>query len=218
LKMEKKIILYPLNKKTIDNETLVDDLPSVKLLGKRLSDGREGWFYFSPILGSYHTIIPDWVKKGDEVEFFEETEKGELRSLLFPGIKVASGSVTRLLLEDGNILLFSNIAGVHQTFHLLKPKELEAINEIIIDQVYLEESCPRCGSANVFHNTQSSTERLFSKCLNCKYDWKGKIQSELILVKKQMEQKVINEMERHSSLKEFLLNLPKDDSTPPSTF
>jgi len=216
--MEKKIILYPLNKKTIDNKTLIDDLPSVKLWGKRLSDGREGWFYFSPILGSYHTIIPDWVNKGDEVEFFEETEKGELRSLLFPGIKVASGSVTRLLLEDGNILLFSNIAGVHQTFHLLKPKELEDINEIIIDQVYLEESCPRCGSVNVFHNTQSSTERLFSKCLNCNYDWKGKIQSELILVKKQMEEEVINELERHSRLREFLLNLPKDDSTPPSTF
>ncbi|MBA7578488.1 hypothetical protein ES708_20353 [subsurface metagenome] len=122
------------------------------------------------------------------------------------------------MLEDGNILLFFNIAGVHQTFHLLKPKEFEDINEIIIDQVYLEESCPRCGSANVFHNTQSSTERLFSKCLNCSYDWKGKIQSELILVKKQMEEEVISELERHSSLREFLLNLPKDDSTPPSTF
>jgi hypothetical protein len=33
----------------------------------------------------------------------------------------------------------------------LKPQELESIDEIVVDTVYVEESCPRCGSANVFH-------------------------------------------------------------------
>jgi hypothetical protein len=56
----------------------------------------------------------DWVDKAAQVEFFEPRSDGSLRSLLLPGIEVAGGSVSRVLLADGNILQFSNIAGVHQ--------------------------------------------------------------------------------------------------------
>jgi predicted RNA-binding Zn-ribbon protein involved in translation (DUF1610 family) len=202
--MKEKRIVYPANKKLIDPEVMIDDLPSVKLYGKRLSDLQEGWFYFSPILGSYHTITPPWVKVGDEIEFFEPLDEGGLRSLLLPGIKVASGSVSRLFLEDGNILLFSNLAGVHQSFHLLQPRDLDNVHEIIIDLAYLEESCPQCGCANVFHYQHSEKRKSFSKCLNCGYDWKGKIKSELILVKKSLEEKLASELERHPHLAEML--------------
>ncbi|MBA7690425.1 hypothetical protein ES703_98951 [subsurface metagenome] len=204
--MDEKRCVCPANKLIIDEETLVDDLPSIKLWGRRFSDGKEGWFYFSPIIGSYHSILPKWAEKGDEVEFFEQTAEGDFRSLLLPGIKVASGSVSRILLEDGNIDLFSNIAGVHQTFHLVKPKDLEKVHEIIVDTVYLEEPCPKCGSANVFHLSHVGPPKSYSKCLNCGYDWKGKIQSELILVKKKLEEIWLKEVERHPHLREILLN------------
>ena len=212
--MKKKLIVYPANKKLIDPEVMIDNLPSVKLYGKRLSDLQEGWFYFSPILGSYHTVIPPWVKVGDEIEFFEPLEQGGLRSLLLPGIKVASGSVSRLFLEDGNILLFSNLAGVHQSFHLLQPHDLDKVHEIIVDLAYLEEPCPRCGCANVFHYEHSDKKKSFSKCLNCGYDWKGKIKSELILVKKSLEENIIGELERHPHLSDMLTKPPEEDSTP----
>jgi len=127
--MEERRAIYPANRLCIDEAVRVDDLPSVKLWGRRFADGREGWFYFSPILGSYHAILPDWVRRGDEVEFFEALPDGSRRSLLLPGVQVASGSVSRILLEDGNILLISNIAGVHQSFHLIKPHELEKVGE-----------------------------------------------------------------------------------------
>jgi len=110
----------------------VDDLPSVKPWGRWFRDGREGWFYFSPSLGSYHAILPDWVEKGDEVEFFEPLPDGSRRSLLLPGVRVASGSVSPILIEDGNILLISNLAGVYQTLHLSKPHEPEKVGEIIL--------------------------------------------------------------------------------------
>ena len=42
MRIEKKIILYPLDKKTIDNKILVDYLHSLQIVGKRFSDGREG--------------------------------------------------------------------------------------------------------------------------------------------------------------------------------
>lgn len=53
-----------------------------------------------------YKIIPAWVEHGDEIEFFEPGaaapgEKGQLSSLLLPGVSVASGSVSRLRLEDG---------------------------------------------------------------------------------------------------------------------
>jgi len=204
--MEERRSIYPANPLCIDKTVQVDDLPSVKLWGRRLSDAREGWFFFSPILGSYHSILPDWVAKGDEVEFFEPLPDGGRRSLLLPGIQVASGSVSRILLEDGNILLFSNVAGVHQTFHLIKPHELEKVGEIIIDMVYIEEPCPRCGSANVFHLSHLGPPKSYSRCLNCGYDWKGKIRSELILVKKRYERAVAQELERHPHLKNILLD------------
>jgi len=204
--MDERRCIYPANKLCFDETVLVDDLPSVKLWGRRFSDRREGWFHFSPILGSYHSILPDWVVKGDEVEFFEPLPDGGLRSLLLPGVRVASGSVSRILLEDENILLFSNLAGVHQTFHLIKPQELEKVGEIIIDLVYIEESCPRCGSANVFHLSHLGPPKSYSRCLNCGYDWKGKIRSELILVKKRYERAVAQELERHPHLKDILLD------------
>jgi len=210
--MEEPCCVYPANRLCIDETVRVDELPSVRLWGRRLSDGREGWFYFSPILGSYHSIWPEWVQRGDEVEFFETLPDGSRRSLLLPGIKVASGSVSRVLLEDGDILLFSNIAGVHQSYHLIRPHELEKVGEIIIDTVYIEESCPRCGSANVFHLSHSELPKSYSKCLNCGYDWKGRIKSELILVKKRVERAVAQEIEQHPHLKEILLDLQKSDS------
>ena len=202
---DNKPVIYPANKNLIDRTILVDDLPSVKLFGKRIGDEKAGWFYFSPILGSYHTIIPDWVKRGDEVEFFEKDSKGELHSLKLPDVKVASGSVTRLFLEDGNILLFSNIAGVHQTFHLVKPNELNGVKEIAVDLVYIEEKCPKCGSLNVFH--YNARERSFSKCLNCGYAWKGKIKSNLILIRDREEEEITLEIDKHPKLKELLLKI-----------
>lgn len=212
--MKEKFIVYPANKKLIDPEVLIDDLPSVKLWGKRLSDLQEGWFYFSPILGSYHTVIPPWVEVGDEIEFFESVQKEGLRTLLLPGIKVASGSVSRLFLEDGNILLFSNITGVHQSFHLLQPHDLDKVHEIIADLAYIEEPCPQCGCANVFHHRHNEKQKSFSKCLNCGYDWKGKIKSELILVKKSLEENLASELERHPHLAEMLTKPHDPDSEP----
>jgi predicted RNA-binding Zn-ribbon protein involved in translation (DUF1610 family) len=213
--MKEKHIVYPANKALIDPDVLIDDLPAVKLWGKRLSDLQEGWFYFSPVLGSYHTVLPPWVKVGDEIEFFESLEQGGLRSLLLPGIKVASGSVSRLFLEDGNMLLFSNLAGVHQSFHLLQPRDLDKLHEIIVDLVYLEEPCPQCGCANVFHYQHNEKQKSFSKCLNCGYDWKGKIKSELILVKKSLEEHLASELERHPHLTEMLTR-PSEESSPPA--
>ncbi len=204
-----RLVIYPENKNLIDNTILVDNLPSVKLFGIRVTDRREGWFYFSPILGSYHTIIPGWVRPGDEVEFYEKDSKGRLCPLILPGVKVASGSVTRLFLEDGNILLFSNIAGVHQTFHLVKPHELDGINEIAVDLIYIEEKCPECGSLNVFH--YNAKVRSFSKCLNCGYDWKGEIKSNLILIKGKDEEEVTLEIDQHPKLKELLLKIKSMD-------
>ncbi len=210
---EDKKIIYPANKLLIDRNVLVDNLPSVKLFGRRLSDGREGWFYFSPILGSYHSVIPDWVNKGDEVEFFEVDEKGNFLSLKLPDVKVASGSVSRLFLEDGNILIFSNIAGVHETFHLIKPEDLSNVSEIEIDLVYIEEPCPKCGSVNVFH--YSAKERSFSKCLNCGYDWKGNLRSNLILIRDRGEEEVKLEIDNHPHLKELLLRVKSEEEKIP---
>jgi hypothetical protein len=48
--------------------------------------------------------------------------------------------------------MFSNLAGVHQSFYLLKPAELEDLHEIIVDTVYMEEPCPQCGLERVFHH------------------------------------------------------------------
>ncbi len=205
---EEKRIIYPENKNLIDESVKVDNLPSVKLFGRRLKDGREGWFYFSPILGSYHSIIPDWVEKGDEVEFFEIDEGGKLKSLKLPEVKVESGSVSRLFLEDGNILIFSNIAGVHETFHLLKPKELNGLKEIVVDLVYIEEPCPKCGSVNVFH--YNARERSFSKCLNCGHNWKGRIKSNLIFVKDREEEEITLEIDKHPELKKLLLKIEEE--------
>ncbi|RKX83110.1 MAG: hypothetical protein DRP57_08585 [Spirochaetes bacterium] len=202
---DNKPVIYPANKNLIDKTILVDDMPSVKLFGKRIADGKTGWFYFSPIIGSYHAVVPDWVKGGDEVEFFEKNKKGELLSLKLPDVKIASGSVTRLFLEDGNILLFSNIAGVHQTFHLVKPKELKGIKEIAVDLVYIEEKCPKCGSLNVFH--YNARERSFSKCLNCGHAWQGEIRSNLIFIKEREEEEIALEVDKHPKLKELLLKI-----------
>ncbi len=204
-------IIYPANKRLIDKEVLVDDLPSVKLFGRRVSDGKEGWFYFSPILGSYHSILPEWVRKGDEVEFFEIDEDGKLRSLKLPDVEVASGSVSRLFLEDGNILIFSNIAGVHETFHLIKPEDLDNIKEIEVDLVYIEEPCPQCGSVNVFH--YSAKERSFSKCLNCGYNWRGNLKSNLILIRDRGEEEVKLEIDNHPYLKELLLKVKREENS-----
>ena len=138
------------------------------------------------------------------MEFFEPAAGGAMKSLTLPGIRVAGGSVSRLILEGGNILLFSNIAGVHQSFYMLKPDELEDLHEIIIDTVYKEEPCPRCRSEMVFHHHHAEPAKTFSKCLSCGYDWQGKIQSDLILVKKNLERSVVEELERHPHLKELL--------------
>ncbi len=211
--MEKeRRIVYPANKKLIDSDVLVDNLPSVKLFGRRVSDGKEGWFYFSPILGSYHSVVPKWVKKGDEVEFFEIDDDGDLRSLKLPDVKVASGSVSRLFLEDGNILIFSNIAGVHETFHLIKPEDLDNIKEIEVDLVYIEEPCPQCGSVNVFH--YNAKERSFSKCLNCGYNWRGNLRSNLILIKDKGKEEIKLEIDNHPYLKELLLKVKEKEETP----
>ena len=213
--MEERCCLYPANRLCIDREVLVDDLPSVKLWGHRFRDGREGWFHFSPILGSYHCIWPEWGERGDEVEFCEPLAGGGMRTLLLPGVKVAGGSVSRILLEDGDILLISNVAGVHQSFRLLKAQELDRIDEIIVDTVYVEESCPRCGSANVFHLSHLGPPKSFSRCLNCGYDWKGRITSELVLVRERAERAVIQELERYPHLRKILLEGEGGEEVPP---
>jgi DNA-directed RNA polymerase subunit M/transcription elongation factor TFIIS len=215
--MDGRRIAYPANRGLIDETVTLDGMPAVRLRGRRIADGRAGWFYFAPILGSYHSILPDWLKKGDEVEFFEPLPDGSLRSLLLPGIEVAGGSVSRVLLEDGNILLFSNIAGVHQSFYLIHPQELEKVGEIIVDTVYLEEPCPRCGADNVFHHRQTEPRRAFSKCLNCGYDWHGKMRSELILVRKRFERKLARELERHPHLQDLLGTLPRREDGEPES-
>jgi hypothetical protein len=207
--------LYPANKLCIDREVLVDDLPSVRLWGRRFADGREGWFHFSPILGSYHGVWPEWGQRGDEVEFFEPLPGGGLKTLLLPGVKVAGGSVSRVALEDGNILLFSNVAGVHQSFRLLKPQELADVDEIVVDTVYVEESCPRCGSANVFHLSHLGPPKSYSRCLNCGYDWKGRITSELLLVRERAERAVSEELERYPQLRKILLEGGSGQESPP---
>jgi hypothetical protein len=129
----KKPYIYPANKQLISEDLRIDELPAIKIWGRRCSDGREGWFFFSAVKGSYHSVLPEWIEKGDEVEFFEPLAGGAMRSLTLPGIRVGGGSVSRLVLEGGNILLFSNIAGVHQSFYLLNPDELDDLHEIIVD-------------------------------------------------------------------------------------
>ena len=210
----KKPFIYPANKRLISEDMQIDELPAIKLWGRRLSDGREGWFFFSAVKGSYHSVLPDWIRKGDEVEFFEPQAEDGLSSLTLPGISVAGGSVSRLILEEGNILLFSNIAGVHQSFYLLKPGELDDLHEIIIDTVYKEEPCPQCGSEMVFHHRYAEPAKTFSKCLNCGYDWQGKMQADLILVKKNLEKSVTEELERHPHLKQLLREKGKIDEPP----
>jgi hypothetical protein len=196
--------IYPANKQLISEDMRIDELPAIKIWGRRHSDGMEGWFYFSAVKGSYHSVLPDWVRKGDEVEFFEPLSGGGMQSLSLPGIKVAGGSVSRLILERGNILLFSNIAGVHQSFYLLKPGQLDDLHEIIVDTVYKEEPCPQCASEMVFHHRHTEPAKTFSKCMSCGYDWQGKIQADLILVKKDLERSVAQEIKRHPHLKELL--------------
>jgi predicted RNA-binding Zn-ribbon protein involved in translation (DUF1610 family) len=210
----KKLYIYPANKQLISEDMRIDELPAIKIWGRRYSDGREGWFFFSAVKGSYHSVLPDWIQKGDEVEFFEPLAQGSMRSLTLPGIRVAGGSVSRLILEGGNILLFSNIAGVHQSFYLLKPGELDDLHEIIIDTVYMEEPCPQCGSEIVFHHRHAEPAKTFSKCLSCGYDWQGKVQADLILVKKNLERSVAQELERHPHLKELLRDTD-DEGEPP---
>ena len=195
--------IFPANKQLISEDTRIDELPAIKIRGRRRSDGREGWFFFSAVKGSYHSILPEWVRKGDEVEFFEPLAGGGKRSLTLPGVRIAGGSISRLILDGENILLFSNIVGVHQSFYLLKPAELDDLHEIIIDTVYMEEPCPQCGSEMVFHHRHAEPAKTFSKCLSCGYDWQGKVQADLILVKKNLEKSVSREIERHPHLKEL---------------
>jgi len=195
--------IFPANKQLISEDTRIDELPAIKIRGRRHSDGREGWFFFSAVKGSYHSILPEWIRKGDEVEFFEPLAGGGKRSLTLPGVRIAGGSISRLILDGGNILLFSNIVGVHQSFYLLKPAELDDLHEIIIDTVYMEEPCPQCGSEMVFHHRHAEPAKTFSKCLSCGYDWRGKVQADLILVKKNLEKSVSREIERHPYLKEL---------------
>jgi predicted RNA-binding Zn-ribbon protein involved in translation (DUF1610 family) len=195
--------IFPANKQLISEDTRIDELPAIKIRGRRHLDGREGWFFFSAVKGSYHSILPEWVRKGDEVEFFEPLAGGGRRSLTLPGVRIAGGSISRLILDGGNILLFSNIVGVHQSFYLLKPAELDELHEIIIDTVYMEEPCPQCGSEMVFHHGHAEPAKTFSKCLSCGYDWQGKGQADLILVKKKLEKSVAREIERHPHLKEL---------------
>jgi len=213
--MEERCCVYPANRLCIDEAVQVDDRPSVKLWGRRFADGREGWFHFSPILGSYHSVWPEWIQRGDEVEFFEPLPGGGLRSLLLPGVKVADGSVSRVLLEDGHLLLFSNVAGVHQSYRLIRAHELEKVGEIIIDTVYVEEACPRCGSANAFHLSHLGPAKSYSRCLNCGYDWKGRLRSELVLVRKRVEQAVVEELERHPQIRDILLSGTGGEEAPP---
>jgi len=210
----KKPFIYPANKRLISEDMQIDELPAIKLRGRRLSDGREGWFFFSAVKGSYHSVLPEWIRRGDEVEFFEPLADDGMRSLTLPGISVAGGSVSRLILEGGNILLFSNIAGVHQSFYLLKPGELDDLHEIIIDTVYKEEPCPQCGSEMVLHHRHAEPAKTFSKCLTCGYDWQGKMQADLILVKKSLEKSVAEELERHPHLKELLKERGDVDEPP----
>jgi hypothetical protein len=92
----KKPYIYPANKELIAEEIRIDELPAIRLFGRRRSDGKEGWFYFSAIKGSYNSILPEWVRKGDEVEFLEQGPGGDMRSLLLPGVEVAGGSVSWL--------------------------------------------------------------------------------------------------------------------------
>ena len=210
----KKPFIYPANKELISEDMRIDELPAIRLWGKRCSDGREGWFFFSAVKGSYHSVLPEWIQKADEVEFFEPVADGGMRSLTLPGIRVAGGSVSRLILEGGNILLFSNIAGVHQSFYLLKPGELKDLHEIIIDTVYMEEPCPQCGSEMVFHHRHAEPVKTFSKCLSCGYDWQGKVQSDLILVKKNLERSVAQELERQPHLKELFREVEDGGESP----
>jgi predicted RNA-binding Zn-ribbon protein involved in translation (DUF1610 family) len=210
----KKPFIFPANKRLISEDMRIDELPAIKLRGRRLSDGREGWFFFSAVKGSYHSVLPDWIRKGDEVEFFEPLADEGLRTLTLPEIRVAGGSVSRLILEGGNILLFSNIAGVHQSFYLLKPGELNDLHEIIIDTVYKEEPCPQCGSEMVFHHRHGEPAKTFSKCLTCGYDWQAKVQADLILVKKNLEKNVAEELERHPHLKELLREEGEEEEPP----
>jgi hypothetical protein len=188
--------IYPANKQLISEDLCIDELPAIKIRGKRLSDSREGWFYFSAVKGSYHSILPEWIREGDEVEFFEPLADGTLRSLTLPGVELAGGSVSGLLLERGNILLFSNITGVHQSFYLSKPGEFHDLHEIVVDTVYKEQSCPQCGSEMVFHYRHATPTKTYSKCLSCEYDWQGKVQSEL--------RNAAQELEHHPHLRELL--------------
>jgi predicted RNA-binding Zn-ribbon protein involved in translation (DUF1610 family) len=200
----KRLYIYPANKQLISEDMRIDELPAINIWGRRRSDGREDWFFFSAVKGSYHSVLPEWVSSGDEVEFFEPVPGGDMRTLTLPGVSVAGGSVSRLILEGGNILLFSNIAGVHQSFYLLKPGELDDLHEIIVDTVYMEEPCPQCGSEMVFHHRHTEPAKTFSKCLSCGYDWQGRVQADLILVKKNLERSVSQELERHPHLKGLL--------------
>ena len=211
----KKPFIYPANKRLISEDLRIDELPALRIRGRRKSDRKEGWFYFSAVKGSYNSVQPDWVERGDEIEFFEPLEGGQMRSLTLPGVELAGGSVSRMILEGGNILLFSNISGVHQSFYLLKPGELEDLREIIIDSVYIEESCPQCGSRTVFHHRHAEPKNTYSKCLSCGYDWQGKMRSDLVLVKKNLERSVARQLERHPHLKQLLR--PQEAGDPPPT-
>jgi len=44
----KKPYIYPANKQLIAEDIRIDELPAIKLFGRRRSGGKEGWFYFYP--------------------------------------------------------------------------------------------------------------------------------------------------------------------------
>jgi len=66
----------------------------------------------------------------------------------------------------------------------------------------------------VFHHRHAEPAKTFSKCLSCGYDWQGKVQSDLILVKKNLERSVAQELERHPNLKELFREVEDGDDSP----
>lgn len=66
----------------------------------------------------------------------------------------------------------------------------------------------------VFHHRHTKPRTSFSKCLSCGYDWQGKVQSDLILVKKEIETSVAQELERHPHIKELLLKHGEGEDLP----
>ena len=129
---------------------------------------------------------------------------GTLVTKVVPNNLIISGYPLLEIIEKKSFL---------EAAHLLVKGELpnqHALQEHIKTAV----EAARLKGPSVISSMNEDVSKTFSKCLSCGYDWQGKVQSDLILVKKNLERSVAQELERHPHLKE-LLREDRDGEQPP---